>query len=537
MSRGGSTASADQSRSAAGGRNPWLIAIVVSIATFMLVLDTSIANVALRHIAGSLAAGIDESTWVLTTYLVANAVIIPVSGWLASVIGRKRYYMLCVALFTVASFLCGIAPNLGMLIFFRILQGVGGGGMAPSEQSILADTFPPEQRAQAFALYGVAVIVAPTVGPALGGWITDNYSWNWIFFINVPIGILSLILVQWLVVEPPALERERRELLAQGIRVDWVGFFLVAAMLGSLELILDRGEREDWLQSNFIVTLVAISALSFAVFLPWEWLRRDPVVDVKLLFQRQFGTSFLMMLALGAILFSSIQLIPQLLQTSYGYTAQLSGLALMPGGFAMLVVMAMVGRIAGHVQPKYMMAFGMAVIALSMWYSTGLEPGADFGFFVRLRIFQMVAFPFLFIPISMAAYAGLPGEKTNQASALINAARNLGGSIGISIATSILAERTQLHQSRLVEHVSPSSPAYQQAYRNMTDYFASHGASLADAQRRAVGLIGQLVQSQAQLLAYIDVFWFYAAFAALMIVLALSLRRVESGTQTGPAGH
>ena len=237
---------ANQSRSAAGDRNPWLIAVIVSIATFMLVLDTSIANVALRHIAGSLAAGVDESTWVITTYLVANAVILPVSGWLARVIGRKRFYMICVAVFTFASLLCGLAPNLTTLIVFRILQGLGGGGMAPSEQAILADTFPPEKRAQAFALYGVAVVVAPTIGPTLGGWITDNWSWNWIFFINVPVGILSLVLVRWLLVEPEVLEQERRELLAGGLKVDWIGFVLVALALGCLEIVLDKGQREDW---------------------------------------------------------------------------------------------------------------------------------------------------------------------------------------------------------------------------------------------------------------------------------------------------
>jgi DHA2 family multidrug resistance protein len=247
-------------RSAAGDRNPWLIAVIVSIATFMLVLDSSIANVALRYIAGSMAAGLDESTWVITTYLVANAVIIPISGWLADVVGRKRFYMICVAIFTIASFFCGLAPNLATLIVFRIIQGLGGGGMAPSEQAILADTFPPEKRAQAFALYGVAVIVAPTVGPTLGGWITDNYSWHWIFLINVPIGAVSLALVNWLV-EPPVLQQERQERLRGGLKIDWVGFVLIALALGCLEVVLDRGEIDDWFQSNFILTFAIISAV------------------------------------------------------------------------------------------------------------------------------------------------------------------------------------------------------------------------------------------------------------------------------------
>ncbi len=428
-----------ESRSAAGGRNPWLIAVVVSIATFMLVLDTSIANVALRQIAGGLAAGLDESTWVITTYLVANAVILPVSGWLSGVIGRKRFYMLCVAVFTAASFLCGLATSLPMLIVFRVLQGFGGGGMAPSEQAILADTFPPEKRAQAFALYGVAVIVAPTIGPTLGGWITDNYSWHWIFFINVPVGIMSLVLVQWLLVEPPALERERREHLRGGLKVDWLGFMLVALMLGTLEIVLDQGQRDDWFQSNFILCFAAVSAISALLFFPWELCRRDPIVDVRLLFRRQFGLSFLMMATVGAVMFSSTQILPQLLQTEFGYTSELSGFALMAGGFAMLILMPISGRISGVVQPKYLLAFGLAAVALALWHLTTLVPDANFGFFSWARVYQMVGLPFLFIPITTASYGGLEPEKTNQASALINVARNLGGSVGVSLTTTLLA--------------------------------------------------------------------------------------------------
>jgi len=526
---GRTATSAGESRSAAGGRNPWLIAVVVSIATFMLVLDTSIANVALRHIAGSLAAGVDESTWVITTYLVANAVVLPVSGWLSGVIGRKRFYMICVGIFTLSSLLCGLAPSLGLLIFFRILQGLGSGGMAPSEQAILADTFPPEKRGQAFALYGVAVIVAPTVGPTLGGWITDNYSWHWIFIINVPIGLLSLALVQWLVVEPPALERERRQQLTHGLRVDWVGFLLVALALGCLEIVLDKGQREDWFQSNFIIGFAVLSAAAFIAFIPWELTRREPIVDIRLLFRRQFGISFLMMMTVGAVMFSTIQLLPQLLQTSYQYTAMLSGLAMMPGGIAMLMVMPIAGWITGAIQPKYLMAVALSVIALSLWYSTTLVPDASFDFFARLRVFQMIGVPFMFIPITAASYTNLPPEKTNQASALINVARNLGGSIGISLAIAILAQRTQFHQSRLVEHVFASSISYQQTLRSAAEHFAAAGASLADAQRQALELIGRTVADQSSLIAYIDVFWVFALIAAAMAPVALLLRRVDLG--------
>jgi MFS transporter, DHA2 family, multidrug resistance protein len=524
-----------QSRSAAGDHNPWLIAIVVSIATFMLVLDTSIAFVALRHIAGNLAVGIDESTWIVTTYLVANAIIIPVSGWLSSVIGRKRFYMICVAVFTFSSLLCGMAWSLGALIAFRILQGLGGGGMAPSEQSILADTFPPEKRAQAFALYGIAVIVAPTIGPTLGGWITDNFSWHWIFLINVPIGIVSLILVQWLVVEPPILERERKDRLKRGIKVDWVGVLLVALALGCLEIVLDRGEREDWFQSNFIVTFTVISALSFAALFPWELTRADPVVDVRLLFRRQFGICFLVMMGVGALLFGSTQLLPQLVQTTFGYTATLSGLLLMPGGLAMLLMMPFAGQLTNVVQPRYLMASAVIVLALAMWHATSLDPDVNFWFLARMRVFQTLALPLLFVPINTASYADLPPRSTNQASALINVGRNLGGSIGVSLANSMLAERAQFHQSRLVEHMFPSSPIYQTTAQRATEVFISQGLAPLDAQRRGIALLGAMVQEQATLLSYIDVFCFYAGLAVAMLPLALMLRRVEPGI--APVSH
>jgi DHA2 family multidrug resistance protein len=525
----------DNSRSAAGHRNPWLIASVVSIATFMQVLDTAIANVALRQIAGSLAAGVDESTWVVTTYLIASAIIIPVSGWLSSVIGRKRYYMACVALFTISSMLCGFAPNLAMLIVFRVLQGLGGGGMAPSEQAILADTFPPWKRAQAFALYGVAVIVAPTVGPTLGGWITDNFSWHWIFFINGPIGLISLFLVQWLVVEPKALEDERRERLRKGIKVDWIGFTLIALFLGGLEVVLDRGQQDDWFSSPFIVFFAAVSVLSLVLLIPWELSQDDPIVDVRLLFQRQFGTAFVVMMTVGVVLFGTTQFMPRLLQEGFNYTAMLSGLALMPGGLAMLVMMPVAGQVSNLVQPKYLMAFAMAACAFGMWYTTSITPDMSFNEFSWLRIVQVFSLPLLFIPINTVAYSDLRPEDTGQASSLINVARNLGGSIGISMADTILAQRSQFHQSRLVENIQPSSLSYQQISERVTQYFVDQGLALAQAKARAIAWIGQSVATQATLLSYIDVFWCAAIFSALMVPVALSIKSVKLGR--APAGH
>ena len=526
------------SRSAAGHRNPWLVAVVVSIATFMVVLDTAIANVSLRYIAGSLGASIDESTWVVTTYLIANAVVLPVSGWLSNVVGRKRFYMICVALFTISSLLCGLAPSLNLLIFFRILQGLGGGGMPTSEQAILADTFPPERRAQAFALYGIAVIVAPTIGPTLGGWITDNYSWHWIFFINVPIGIASLALVHWLLVEPEVLEEERRERLSGGLRIDWIGFVLIAVTFGALEMVLDRGQEDDWFASNLIITFTLMSASAFIFFIFWELTEDDPIVDIRLLCHRQFGMGFLVMMTVGAILFGSNQITPQLLQTNFPYTAELSGLAVMPGGVAMLLLMPVAGMVTGLMQPKYWIAIGMATIAFSMWYSTSLVPDASFGYFAFIRILQVIGLPFIFIPINTIAYDGLAANKTSEGSALINVARNLGGSIGVSLANTELLRRSQFHQSRLVENTNPTSPVFQSTVKQITQYFTQQGAPPTEAQAHAYGYISQVISGQASLMAYIDVFYTWAIFAALLVpIVLLLIRRVSTAGGRAAAMH
>jgi DHA2 family multidrug resistance protein len=443
--------------------------------------------------------------------------------------------LICVTLFTVASLLCGLATSLPMLIVFRVLQGLGGGGMAPSEQAIIADTFSPARRSSAFALYGVAVIVAPTVGPTIGGWITDNFSWHWIFFINVPIGVISLLLVQWLVAEPAILEKERKERLYGGLKVDWVGFVLVALFLGCLEIVLDKGQEDDWFQSIFIVTFAIVSAVSFAIFIPWELARKDPIVDVRLLFQRQFGIAFLVMMAVGVIIFGSTQLVPQLLQSNFGYTATVSGLVLMPGGMAMLLLMPISGRLANIVQPKYLMAFGLAAVAIAMWHSTSLEQNAGFGFFAWMRLYQMIGLPFLFVPINTVAYSELSPESTGQASSLINVARNLGGSIGISLANTELMQRAQFHQSRLVEAAIPSSSNYQHTFDRVTEFFVSQGSSPIAARQQAVGWIGQTILNQSVLISYMDVFWGCSIFALLVVPLALTVRNVKQTTET--VGH
>lgn len=507
-------------RSAAGKRNPWLIVGVISLATFMEVLDTSIANVSLDHIAGGLAASRDEATWVLTSYLVANAIVIPISGWLSDVIGRKRYYMISVALFTLSSLACGFAPSLPLLIAARVLQGIGGGGLAPSEQSFLADSFPPEKRGAAFAAYGVVVVVGPVLGPTLGGIITDNISWHWIFLINVPIGILSLLLVNSFVVEPEVLEKERAKRLKGGLKVDYVGFALVALGLGGLELVLDRGEREAWLESPFILGLVVTVVLSLAMLVWWELERRDPIVNLKLLANRNFAITLVFMTATGAVLFGTTTLIPQLLQEVFDYDATTAGLALTTGGIATLVAMPVVGTLTGKVDTRFLLIPAMLTQAGSLWYLSGLNSSLTYGDASMARLISAVGLPFLFVPINSAAYVGLKPNQTNDASALLNVARNLGGSFGIGVAQALLIARAQYHQDRIVEGLNPLNPSYVEGVNQLSQTVGS------DAGRTGtLAALMQQVQEQAQVLSYIDVFWGFMIFVLIVTPLGLFLRQ------------
>jgi DHA2 family multidrug resistance protein len=503
------------------GANPWLIAIVVALAAFMEVLDTTIANVALNYIAGGLGVSEDEASWVVTTYLVANAIIVTATGFLANRFGRKTFFLVCLGLFTVSSVLCGMAWNLQALLLFRILQGFGGGGMVPVAQSILADSFPPAKRGQAFALFGVAVVVAPVVGPTLGGWLSDNASWQWCFLINGPVGALSMVLVYMLVKEVrPA---------GSGARFDWGGFILVAAFLGALEFILDRGQQDDWFGSNLIIAFTCISALAVLLLIPWEAGRRNAVVDLGMMATRQFGSCFLVMLATGAILLATTQFLPQLVQGDFGYTATWAGLVLSPGGVVTLVMMFVTGQLSSRVQPKYLIAIGASIIALSMYVMTNINPDSAFWFLVKARMLTSVGLPLVFVPIMAASYDGIPPHKTDQASALLNAARNTGGSIGVSLASNVLAHREQFHQSRLAADAIPSGIPYQQTMQQLIHYFTAQGSSIAQAQQQAIAWIGQQVQAQASLLAYIDVFWTLMLVSAAAVPLALLLRKVKLG--------
>lgn len=511
-----------------GTINPWMIAIVVTLATFMEVLDTSIANVALPHISGSLSAGADEATWVLTSYLVSNAIVLPLSGWFSSLIGRKQFYMVCVALFTVSSFLCGLAPSLGVLVVCRILQGAGGGGLQPSEQAILNDTFPLEQRGMAFAVYGVAVVVAPTIGPWLGGWITDNFSWRWIFYINVPVGIVSLLLTSLLISDPPYMKRAS---FKSGFRVDYIGIGLISLGLGSMQIILDKGQREDWFSSDFIRFFFVLMVLGLVAGVIWELREKEPVVDLRMLKNRNFAIATLAMFFLGFVLYSSTVLIPQLLQRLLGYTAELAGLALSPGGAVVMCMMPIVGILVSKLDTRVLIMFGCVVSASALFVMAGWNLGIEYGTAVRGRMLQSFGLAFLFIPINVAAFAYVSKEKTNMGTGIINLARNIGASVGIATVTTLLERRTQFHQARLMEHVNPMNPAF----RNMTNGTAvrlmAQGSSAAQAAAQAHGFIYSIVQRQAAMLAFLDNFKMLGIvfFAVIPVLLLLKRPKMSGG--------
>ncbi|MBB4007026.1 DHA2 family efflux MFS transporter permease subunit [Allorhizobium taibaishanense] len=516
--------------------NPWIIAVVVALASFMEVLDTTIANVALNYISGGLGVSQDEASWVVTTYLVANAVIVTATSYMVRVLGRKTFFLGCLALFTVSSVLCGFAPNLQVLLIARVLQGIGGGGMVPVAQSILADSFPPEKRGQGFALFGVAVVVAPVVGPTLGGWLSDNFSWHWCFLINGPVGALTLFAVAMLIRDPEGSADERAKARKEHGGFDWIGFGLVATFLGTLELVLDRGLEDDWFASDFIIIASVICVLAFALTIPWELKHKNPAVDVRMLASRQFGACFLVMMATGALLLATTQYLPQFVQENLGYTATWAGLMLSPGGMVTMSMMFVVGMLSSRVQPKYLIAAGAGFVALAMYLVTKAYGDTGFWYLAKARMVQGLGLPLIFLPITSASYYGLPPSKTDQASALLNAARNTGGSIGVSLISNIISHHEQTHQSRLIEHVIPSSQAYQQTLSQVTNYFMGQGSSQGTAQQQALAWINNQVQSQASFLAYMDAFWVLTLISLCAIPLALTLRNVKLGGKVS-MGH
>lgn len=493
----------------------------------MEVLDTSIANVALPYIAGNLGVSNDESTWVLTSYLVSNAIVLPISGWLVTVVGRKRLFMICLSVFTVSSLLCGIAPSLGALILFRVLQGAGGGGLQPLAQSILADSFPQEKRGLAFAVYGITVIVAPTVGPTLGGWITDSYSWRWIFFINLPVGILALLLVLRFVENPPWANRVKGSLA----KVDYIGISLLTIGVGALQVMLDKGQEDDWFGSRFILTFFILAATGLVSLFIWEWwFARNGVVDVRLFKNLNFLGANVMMFMLGIIYFSSLVMIPQFLQTLLGYTAETSGLVLSGGSIVLLITMPLIGVLSGKFQARYLIAVGWLSLAVGLYYSAlHIDLDISFGVANVVRIVQVVGLPFLFVPINLASYVGLPPEKSSSVSGLINFMRNIGSSVGTSLVTTLIARRAQMHQIDLIAHVNRGASTFNNAIAGLSASLRSSGSNAELALRQAYALLYRSTIGQATVLAYFDTYVILALGAAVMFVLSFALRKNELG--------
>ena len=505
--------------------SPWLISLTVMLATFMEVLDTSIANVSLPNIAGNLSAGIDESTWVLTSYLVSNAIILPLAGWFASLFGRKRFFMICVGVFVVSSFLCGFAPSLRWLVIFRILQGAGGGSMQPLAQAILVESFPKEKRGMGMAVYAMGVVVAPIVGPTVGGWITDNYSWRWIFFINIPIGALSLLMTSMLIHEPPYLHRRK----FGTFRIDWLGLGLLSVGLGALQIVLDKGQREDWLASHMIVSLMVVSGVCLLGGFLWELRQKEPVVDVHLLKERNFLIAVIIMFVLGIVLYGSTAILPIFMQTLLGYTAMLSGLVLSPGGLFTLLMLPLVGKLLGRFEARWLVIVGILAVSTSLVMMSRYSIYVDFWSPAIARMVQGVGLAFLFVPINTMAFYFVAKERTNYASGLINLARNLGGSVGIAGVATLLARNSQIHQANLVGNLNPYSDAFRVAQQQATALMTARGYAPVVADQAGAGMLYGLMSRQAAMLAFVDIFQILAVALFVMIPLTFLMKRVKPG--------
>ncbi len=517
-----------------GVTNPWVIALTVMLATFMEVLDTSVANVALPHIAGDLSAGVDESTWVLTSYLVSNAIVLPLTGWFSTLFGRKRFYMTCVAIFTMSSLLCGIAPSLGFLVLFRIFQGAGGGALQPISQAILVESFPKNKQGMAMAIYGMGVVVAPIIGPTLGGWITDNYSWHWIFLINIPVGVLSLLATGLLIHDPPYLVRKS---LRDGAKIDYIGLGLLSVGLGFLQVVLDKGEREDWFSSEFIVVCAVVAVVGLIGALLWELAKDDPVVDFRMLKERNFAVATFTMFMLGFVLYGSTVLLPIFLQTLMGYTAMQSGLVLSPGGLVVLVCLPFVGRLTSKFEARWLVVWGLLVTAISLFYMADFNLDISFGTAVTARVIQGFGLAFLFVPINTMAFYFIPKERVNNATGIINLARNIGGSFGIANVATMLARRTQFHQTVLASHITPLDYGYRAMVAGVTPALVARGSDPVQAATQAHGLLYGLVGRQSAMLAFVDNFWLMAVTFLALIPLMFLMKKAKPHGAGPTASH
>jgi len=521
---GGETADHDNWRPSA---NPWLIAVVVTMAAFMELLDTTIVNVSLPHIAGNLSASYDEATWTLTSYLVANSIVLPISAFFGRLIGRKRYFVICIAAFTVCSFLCGIATNLGELVVFRVLQGFFG-GLQPNQQSIILDTFPPAQRGRAFGLTAIATVVAPVLGPTVGGWITDNYSWRWVFFINIPIGVLATFAILSLVEDPPWAKAKSH------VSTDYVGIGLIALTFAAFQVMLDRGEDDDWFSSPFIGSLAVIAAVAAATAVAWLLYVRKPVVDLRVLKDRNFALGCVAIGSFAVLLYGSAVLVPQLAQQHLGYTALLAGLVMSPAAVCVIFLIPLLNLMLPHVQTRFILTFGFLVLGCSMLYSRTLTPDIDFRHLMYMRITQTLGIGFLFVPLSILAYSTLPRDLQQDATALFTMFRNVLGSVGISVATAMITSRTQTHMAYLGYHASHTNPNFRDTLAQLTRAIQGLGVTATVAAQKAFGQAYQTLIAQASFLAYKDVFLYCALLAFAFTPLTLFFSGVKKAG--GPPG-
>lgn len=503
--------------------NPWLIAAIASLATFMEVLDTTITNVSLKHISGALGAGEDESTWVLTSYLVSNGIILPLSGWLSDIVGRKRFFIGCILGFTATSFLCGAATSLPALIFFRVLQGLFGGGLQPTQQAIILDTFPVEKRGTVFAITGITIVIAPILGPTLGGLITDNFSWRWIFYINVPVGIMAAFLVWQLIQESPSL----RDTAA---KVDIMGLGLVSLGLAALQIVLDKGQQEDWFASPFIITWALICFAALGVAIIWLVGQKEPIIDLSLFENWAFASSCILIFLVGFVLYGTNVILPLMLQSYYGYDATLAGLVLSPGGLILLVLMPLCGKLIGKFQARFLIMIGFALSAAGMVHSMSFNPQTDFHTFQWIRVAQVCGLPFLFISVSTLAFSTIPKEKSNKASALYALSRNIGGSVGIAVVTTYAVRQQQVHQNFLSEHLIPGHAPFENLLQK--------AVTVTKDMDQGMVKIYQMLQKQAALKAYIDTFELLGwIMVALIIFTLLVLPANRPANQETPVGH
>jgi DHA2 family multidrug resistance protein len=509
--------------------NPWLIAMTVALAAFMEVLDTSIANVALPHIAGSLGASTDEGTWVLTSYLVSNAIVLPLGGWASSVLGRRNFFVLCIIIFTVSSFLCGAALSLPMLLFFRVLQGAGGGGLQPMAQAIMADSFEPQKRGQAFALYGIVAVLAPSIGPSIGGWITDNFSWRWIFYINIPVGILAFFLVTRLVEDPPWIKADH----SRFFKMDYVGLAFLTIAMGGLQIALDKGEENDWFASNFIRFFAFLFVTGMIALIWWEWRQKDPLINLKVFRYKNFAICCFLMMLVGGVLNANTVLQPQFMQQLLGWTATTCGLALTGGGFTLLIFMPLAGIATSKVAARYLTALGFLLFIITFRIAAEVTTlDMTFAQASWLRVVQMIPLPFCFISITTAAYVGMPVEDSNQVSGLINFARNIGGSILIALTNAQVTSRSMWHEQHLQGNMGPGSIGYQQHLNALTGFFGG-GFGGPNGAGRALASIYNQLNLQAGVQGYQDVYMELSYMSIFLVVLAFMLSKNKPGE--GPA--